>query len=292
MDTYYFSGTGNSLAVARDLVGHIGGKLTSIPSVMDKKTINTDKDLIGIVFPVYQGGFPLIIKRFIEKMGPIDKKYIFGVCTYGDNPGLAIDYLAKLIQFHGGQLAAGFAVNMPYNYLMPSLVLRGFLSSFTLREIATEKQQALFAAWHKRIGSISTFVNNRQAGIFETGNVAITRLVDYFNIKETLGKWVWLKIAGVDEKTELSFLESRQLMDRGFQADEKCTGCRICSRICPVGNINMVDNRPKWQHHCEQCFACLQWCPREAVQFGGKTFHRKRYHHPEVRIADMVVSKD
>jgi len=28
----------------------------------------------------------------------------------------------------------------------------------------------------------------------------------------------------------------------------------------------MFDGRPVWQHHCEQCFACLQWCPKEAIQ--------------------------
>jgi len=45
-----------------------------------------------------------------------------------------------------------------------------------------------------------------------------------------------------------------------------------------------------WQHHCEKCFACLQWCPQEAIQFGSKTSGRKRYHHPDVKLADMVRS--
>jgi ferredoxin len=170
-------------------------------------------------------------------------------------------------------------------------VVKDFLSSFTLREIAPEKQQALFAAGQKKIESISAFVNARQTGVFEIGNEVITRLVNYFNIEETWGKSVWLKIADVDEPTELSFLESHQLMDRGFQTDEKCTGCEICSRVCPVSNISMVDDRPVWQHHCEQCFACLQWCPREAIQFGSRTSSRKRYHHPDVKLVGMMMSK-
>jgi MinD superfamily P-loop ATPase len=113
-------------------------------------------------------------------------------------------------------------------------------------------------------------------------------LADALNLKESVGKPIWLKIAGVNERTELSFLESRQLMDQAFQADENCNGCGVCARVCPVSNIRMVDDRPVWQHRCEQCFACLQWCSQEAIQFGSKTSGGKRYHHPDVKLADML----
>jgi MinD superfamily P-loop ATPase len=49
----------------------------------------------------------------------------------------------------------------------------------------------------------------------------------------------------------------------------------------------MVDGRPTWHHRCEQCFACLQWCPEEAIQFGTETAGKDRYHHPDVTLADM-----
>jgi flavodoxin len=41
VEVYYFSGTGNSLAVARDIAEKIKGKLISIPSVMEKEKIET-----------------------------------------------------------------------------------------------------------------------------------------------------------------------------------------------------------------------------------------------------------
>ncbi|WP_413814614.1 hypothetical protein [Candidatus Cryosericum septentrionale] len=59
--------------------------------------------------------------------------------------------------------------------------------------------------------------------------------------------------------------------------------------MCPVGDIEQVDGRPVWQHHCQQCFACLQWCPKEAIQFGKETPHGKRYHHPGVKLSDMIL---
>lgn len=74
------------------------------------------------------------------------------------------------------------------------------------------------------------------------------------------------------------------------EADEKCNACAVCAKVCPVGNIVMEAKRPTWQHHCEQCLACLQWCPREAIQFGKKTPAYERYHHPEVRLKDMMLT--
>lgn len=73
---FYFSGTGNSLVVARDMAGKTNGRLISIPSVMDKESIKTDADVIGIVFPVYHGDIPFIIRRFVTKMNNLVSRHI------------------------------------------------------------------------------------------------------------------------------------------------------------------------------------------------------------------------
>ena len=77
-------------------------------------------------------------------------------------------------------------------------------------------------------------------------------------------------------------------MDRKFCADEKCNNCEICAHVCPAANIRMIDGKPSWLHHCEQCLACLQWCPQEAIQYGKNTIKYPRYHHPEVTLDDML----
>ena len=57
-DVYYFTGTGNSLVVARDIAQEIEGELISIPSVLGKGSISTHAKVIVIVFPVYMWGTP------------------------------------------------------------------------------------------------------------------------------------------------------------------------------------------------------------------------------------------
>ena len=68
------------------------------------------------------------------------------------------------------------------------------------------------------------------------------------------------------------------------------TGAEYAKKVCPVNNITIIDSKPVWNHNCEQCMACLQWCPEEAVQFGKNTVGRKRYRHPEVSLKDIMVT--
>lgn len=78
-EIYYFSGTGNSLVVAKDIARRTNGKLISIPTMMDNYTIQIDADIIGIVFPTYYepyGGVPLIVRKFARKLEKINSKYL------------------------------------------------------------------------------------------------------------------------------------------------------------------------------------------------------------------------
>jgi ferredoxin len=154
-----------------------------------------------------------------------------------------------------------------------------FVVNFPLE---TEALGLVFPVYHKSLPLIvKRFAERLEA------------LADALHLPETLAKPVWLKIAGVEDPPDVPFIESRQWMDEGFHADATCTGCGTCARICPVHNVAMVDDPrarhpvPTWQHRCEQCFACLQWCPEAAIQFGAHTTGQPRYHHPDVTLADM-----
>jgi formate hydrogenlyase subunit 6/NADH:ubiquinone oxidoreductase subunit I len=76
-------------------------------------------------------------------------------------------------------------------------------------------------------------------------------------------------------------------MDKAFSVSDACTSCGTCAAICPAGNIEMVQGRPVWKHHCELCCGCIHICPVQAIQAGAKTEKRVRYRNPSVSITDL-----
>ena len=78
MTIFYFTATGNSLAVAKK----IGGTLVSVPQVIESDNQHYKDDIIGIVFPLYWWSPPIMVRRFMEK-AHFDAKYTFAIGTYG-----------------------------------------------------------------------------------------------------------------------------------------------------------------------------------------------------------------
>lgn len=58
----------------------------------------------------------------------------------------------------------------------------------------------------------------------------------------------------------------------------------------PVNNIEIINKTPKWDSKCEQCLACINWCPFKAIEFDNRTDKQMRYHNPNVTIRDIVDS--
>jgi ferredoxin len=88
------------------------------------------------------------------------------------------------------------------------------------------------------------------------------------------------------------FRISKPFFVKAFAVKAACNGCGLCARICPAANITIEKKKPIFSTRCEQCQACLNWCPRRAIgylRFNPDTSH---YHHPEVTIAEMYCSKD
>jgi ferredoxin len=296
-EIYYFTGTGNSLAVARDIAQRAEGVLISIPSVVDEERVATDAEAIGIAFPVYYAslggsGIPHIVERFVRRLGDISSKYLFAVCTHSGMPADTIENLGRIIKSVGGELSVGCAVQMSIPYTAGDKIRHMlFHRDLAVDSFAeNERQQELLTKWSKKLNVLLQQVHPREHGKLE--------------VRSALSKALLTPLAMLQEQAALSRYRSLSqasggtldelvpFADSSFFTNEACNGCAICARICPVGNIEMVDDKPVWQHRCETCYACFQWCPQEAI-YGSIVEYEKRYHHPDVKLSDMLrqVSK-
>ncbi|MEW5757948.1 MAG: EFR1 family ferrodoxin [Candidatus Omnitrophota bacterium] len=254
---FYFSGTGNCLKVAQDIAAGLKDtEIIAIPKVIDESEISTKANNVGIIYPVYMFGMPLILSRFIKKLKFNSAQYIFSVATYGGMMGSTLIQTKRELKKQGIKLSAGFGIKMPGNYTP----LYGALP--------LDKQEKMFAKENEKIKLICEIVKASKEAPIEKGLILENLL-----------------LSGIIYNVCSPQIPS---MDKSFWVNDKCNSCGICQKVCPVKNIKIVDAKPAWLGKCEQCMACLQWCPKEAIQYGKRTIGRKRYHHPQISLDDII----
>ncbi len=254
---WYFTGTGNSLAAARRAASALGGdvELKPIASV-PAGAVEIAAARLGFVFPVYSFGLPRVVKEFIERIVSIKADSVFAIATCGGASGGTLAQLRKLLEAKGTRLDAAAAVVYPGNCI-------------PLHAAPTEEQcRKMISAGDETVDRFMTDVTagrQRPPGFFA-------------GINEILFRPMYA-----------AFLSSVRRSDRFLKADETCTRCGVCMKICPVGNIAAgPDGRPVWGGRCEACYACLNFCPAEAIQYGWLTRGRRRYRHPAVTPSDIA----
>lgn len=253
---YYFTATGNSLAIAKKIADSLGdSELISIPQVMQSGE-SVQGDCIGIVCPIYMYNLPHMVIEFIGKIQKAD--YLFLVFSGGGSLGSGDRAAMRILSKYQLTLSALFNVPMPSNY-----------ANYGCPPV--EKQNRLHADAQHKIQEIAAVVKSKKSHM--DGNHT-----------------GWFKsniFPGILYKLGHAQIHG---FDKSFSVDDCCTGCGTCEKVCPSGNIQMLNGQPVWNNQCEQCYACLQWCPVEAINSRDKTKGVPRYHHPEVKVADIIAS--
>lgn len=248
---YFFTGTGNSLKVAKDIANTLPD--CEIVAMCKGASIDipTGYERIGFVFPVYYFGLPEMVVNFIRRanLSKENAQYYFAVATPGGFSGRPIVQMDRLLQEKALHLNYGAKIRMNANYIVS-------------------------------YGSIGLYYKTAMRGYGK-------------RIKAIIGDIIDMKTNEIEKYSEryeniyLNSISKVHTMDEGYHADDRCTACGICANVCPANNIALENGRPVFQHQCECCMACIQFCPQKALNYGEKTQKRKRYTHPDIKSGEI-----
>jgi len=251
---YYFTGTGNSLWCARTIADALGEKVENLAPYQDKQLACSD-EVVGFVLPTYMGDVPWLVKKILIAAKLPKASYTFVVMTSnGGASGSAFANMDVALVSAGGSLDAAFDLQMPGICVLCS----------------PEDNAARLSAAPAKVAEICEALKRRTRNYASAGTPAGAGFVEgtYFYGEHSLKRLTLMK---------------------NFEVTADCNGCGTCARICPTGNIRIENGRAVHGTNCAACYACLHWCPKHATLVKVPTIkHRFQYHHPEVKLDDMM----
>ncbi len=260
---YYFTGTGNSYYVAKvlgiNLKENIENLGDSRRAGLVRKPVSLQEDeILGFVFPVYAWGPPRWVLEFIKSLdfeGNLPS-YTFGIATCGENIGNTMTTIKKALKEKNIPLDYGYSVKMPNNYLMMG-------SNVETGQKAEEKIRRADTL----LSMVSEDIRSRGRGFY-------------------LNKGF---MPGLLSKAVNPLFSKFAVNTKKFRVNENCISCGLCRKICNTQTIELVDGKPVWGSECVQCVACINYCPVQAINYGGRTRKKQRYKNPRISPMELEI---
>lgn len=249
---FCFSGTGNCLDIAKNIAKELGD--TDIISMRSKPAVIDvrDAERVGFVFPCYAGGLPGHVEEFVKRITVGETAYKFGVVSCAGYPGIGLGVIDRIMSLH---YAAVISHQSACIWLMPHTLM--------IPPMDADKAQIRSEQLAAKIGKD---VKNKLRSDRKPGGI------NPINSAESAA---W-KLLCAQKASQL-------------RVTEDCIGCGQCEKLCPAGNIHMIDGRPVFGvANCVGCLGCLQFCPQQAIHMGGATRTRERYHNPKITPAELM----
>jgi len=247
----YFTGTGNSRYVAEALAERLSDETVSLNDVLkhgSERSFFSDMPFV-IVTPIYAWRMPRIIEKLVSEseFKGTDKMYF--VVTMGSETGKCDAYCKKIAESVGMSFMGLRGIAMPNNYI-----------SYSVMD-SKDKNAAIIAAAIPQIDETARAITELRT-IEKTDKTALSGFMS------GAVNWGFYKF---------------MVNDKGFAANDDCIACGQCEKLCPLNNIRLVDGRPVFGGSCTCCYACIQHCPKSAINIGNKTQKHGRYVCPEYK---------
>lgn len=246
---FYFTATGNSLYVARELAGE-SGQLLSIPQIIKGEHLDFEADEVGFVFPDYAASAPLMVREFVSK-AHFKAQYIFSVITFGNFAANVADWWDDFCKEKGLQ----------NHYINTLLMVDNYLPVFDMNE-----QMKI----DKKISENLTQIVNDIASHRE--------YVSHVDADDRMKEWL-------KRLQESHFpMEAERLLRLNT---ETCIACGTCAAVCPHGNFRMTDTYAEFSGSCEYCLACVHACPQKALTLERERNPQARFRNENVSLRDI-----
>ncbi len=259
---YYYSGSGNTLSVAKQVAEKLENTdLISIYNLRKNPVVPDKYARVGIATATWFVRPPRIVKEVCEKLEISKNQKVFIIATCGGYDGYVCIDLKAILAPRTRYPVQTFMLPMPPNHIVGFSPLPPWIDRIYL---------------HHEARATSKIAEKIRFGVPTRNRKGWPRkLLNW--ISGTFN----LKLLGVD----------RDSTEAGFYTTDQCTKCGACEKICKNGNIRMTENGPEWGHDCQQCMGCIMYCPHHAIRHPNIPEKRRRYHHPDITLQDMIKSE-
>lgn len=260
----FFSATGNSLYAAQQLAGN-EGKAVSIPRAMKRKEFCYEAQEIGFVFPSLANMPPNLVREFLAK-AELSADYFFTIITCGVAKGAAPTVWQRIVEERGVRM----------DYISTLLMVNNWIQHADIeQELTLEKGIP------------------EQLGAIQADLAAHRHFVPTTTSEEQAAHEALLQRAELNEAD--GFLMKSE---RRFAANDDCIRCGICTRICPRGNWHLGGLQAENFGQCDYCLACINNCPRKAIQFVEspnpllplERNPARRFRNPDVQLYELEIA--
>lgn len=255
----YFSGTGNTRFCVEKFV-HSMDETARCIAIEDTSTIQAIKqsDTIVLAYPIYFSNLPKIMRDFLDSNRNIFYgKNVFIIATMGLFSGDGTGCAARVLKKSGAKIIGGLHIRMP-----------DCIGDKKLLKKTKEKNHAIIKHAEEKI--------EKAVATTKGGKAPREGLSFLYHMAGLFGQRLWF------------YNKTKHYSDKLKINAEKCVGCGICAKLCPMGNLSIENGTAISCSQCTMCYRCISNCPQQAITLLGNTLYEQYKIEKRTEIIDYL----